>query len=117
VVGEFYRAGISQFLREIERQETPAVLIPEPTNRHDRNAIKVVLGGKHVGYLSRKHATEYYPAILLAQDHGEVLTVRAYGYTYGSGEHQGQEVVMYLPTMKALMGELQAVYATDASPA
>lgn len=30
----------------------PIKLIPEPENVHDRNAIKVVIAGEHVGYIS-----------------------------------------------------------------
>lgn len=30
-----------------------AELVPEPTNKHDSNAIKVIIAGKHVGYIKK----------------------------------------------------------------
>lgn len=40
-----------------------AELIPEPTNPHDRNAIKVAINGACVGYLSRQDAVTLGPAV------------------------------------------------------
>lgn len=34
-------------------------LIPEPTNKYDRNAVRAVLAGHTVGYLSRADARDY----------------------------------------------------------
>jgi HIRAN domain-containing protein len=39
--------------------ETTAELVPEPENPHDPRAVKVLIGGRHVGYLSRRHARRY----------------------------------------------------------
>lgn len=36
-----------------------AQLIPESDNPHDRNAVRVELEGRHVGYLSRDNAVRY----------------------------------------------------------
>lgn len=41
--------------REVELSVT-AVLLPEPRNRHDRNAVKVLVAGDQVGYLPREEA-------------------------------------------------------------
>jgi hypothetical protein len=44
--------------------ETTAVLLPEPENPFDANAIAVhVLGGGKVGYLSREDAVDYGPLV------------------------------------------------------
>lgn len=32
----------------------PVKLVPEPQNKHDKNAIKVIISGKTVGYISRE---------------------------------------------------------------
>lgn len=40
-----------------------AELVPEPTNKHDPNAIMVQIDGRRVGYLSRSDARAYGPAI------------------------------------------------------
>jgi HIRAN domain len=39
--------------------ECVALLIPEPSNPHDPNAVAVHIEGHHVGYLSREEAPEY----------------------------------------------------------
>jgi hypothetical protein len=41
------------------RYETIATLSPEPSNQHDPNAIKVLIGNKTVGYLSRADAKTF----------------------------------------------------------
>lgn len=41
-----------------------AVLIPEPNNPHDANAVRVAVQGKTVGYLSREAATDYQPVLM-----------------------------------------------------
>lgn len=57
VEGEFYRRSeISRVFRGIGRPEggvtmQVAQLIPEPTNSYDRNAVKVIVRGEHVGYV------------------------------------------------------------------
>lgn len=40
-----------------------ARLVPEPTNRHDRNAVATVINGHTVGYLSRRQAVAYHKAM------------------------------------------------------
>lgn len=40
-----------------------ATLVPEPSNKYDRNAVKVEVGGRTVGYLPRELASEYQPAL------------------------------------------------------
>ncbi|MCB0893080.1 MAG: DUF2510 domain-containing protein [Propionibacteriaceae bacterium] len=57
---------------------TDALLIPEPGNPSDRNAIKVLVEGQHVGYIPRQDAGAY-SAILepLAREKQQVLEVPA----------------------------------------
>lgn len=43
-----------------------AELVPEPTNRHDRHAIMVMINGACVGYLSRQDAVTLGPAVRAA---------------------------------------------------
>jgi hypothetical protein len=62
-------AGESHYqdaLREIAGQddgevrlETTAALIPEPSNPHDANAVRVEIDGRLVGYLPRASAVAY----------------------------------------------------------
>lgn len=46
------------------RYDVPAVLLPEPDNQFDADAIKVLIEGNLVGYLSRQDAAAYRPGLL-----------------------------------------------------
>jgi hypothetical protein len=50
--------------RERVRHDVAAVLVPEPDNQFDANAIKVLIDGNLVGYLSRQDAVAYGPGLL-----------------------------------------------------
>jgi hypothetical protein len=43
--------------------DTEALLVPEPSNPHDSNAVMVQIDGKLVGYLPREEAVAYGPAL------------------------------------------------------
>lgn len=43
--------------------DTTALLLPEPTNKHDPNAVMVLVQGKQVGYLAREDAARYAPVL------------------------------------------------------
>jgi hypothetical protein len=51
------------------RCDTVAVLVPEPTNPHDPNAVAVHIDGYLVGYLPRVVAQEYLPGLLSLMSH------------------------------------------------
>ncbi|HYI15050.1 MAG TPA: hypothetical protein VEX37_06645 [Thermomicrobiales bacterium] len=43
--------------------EVHVALIPEPSNRHDRNAVSIQMEGRKVAYLSREDAIDYQEVI------------------------------------------------------
>lgn len=45
------KAKENKRIYKYNRRKTNAVLVPEPTNEHDHNAIKVVIDNVHVGYI------------------------------------------------------------------
>jgi hypothetical protein len=45
---------IDEKIYEYDFSNLSVVLEPEPTNTHDRNAIKVVVNGRHIGYIPKK---------------------------------------------------------------
>ena len=45
------------------RCDIVAVLVPEPTNPYDANAISVQIDGQVIGYLPRATAQEYLPGL------------------------------------------------------
>lgn len=51
-----YGAGESVFQYSFKKMA--AEVVPEPTNPHDRNALKIMIGGKHVGYIPRELTSE-----------------------------------------------------------
>lgn len=54
-----------------------AILVPEPGNPYDPNAIMVMVGDELVGYLPRRSAIAYGPVARKLQNRGEVGVVGA----------------------------------------
>lgn len=73
-----------------------ASLIPEPHNKHDRNAVGVWVGAAQVGYLAREEAVRYAPVLarLAAQGWLPQVSARVWGaewsdYDGRSGSFEG----------------------------
>lgn len=66
-----------------------ASLVPEPGNQHDKHAVRVVVGGQTVGYLSRLDARAYRLVIDKVAADGKVAycnaTIRG-GWDRGNGD-------------------------------
>jgi hypothetical protein len=58
-------------------RETTAHLRREPSNRHDRNAVQVLIDGRLVGYLPRESAAEYGPSLQRVEQSAKVAQCRA----------------------------------------
>lgn len=70
------------------RVEALAILVPEPSNEHDRNAVAVWLPTGKVGYLNRTDAATYLPAIrALMAKHGTSIGLDC--VIVGGGYHDG----------------------------
>jgi hypothetical protein len=67
------------------RYETEAVLEPEPDNPYDSNAIKVLIGGAVVGYLSREDAATFRPGLLRLIDASPTARVALEASIVGGG--------------------------------
>jgi HIRAN domain-containing protein len=78
VKGEsFYQENLRRVVAELGR-DLPALLVPEPDNEYDRNAVSVWAGGLKVGHLSREDAAVYQPAIArLIQQEGKPLAMKS----------------------------------------
>lgn len=68
VVGEAsYVDDIGKLLGKVTAQWTEVIvtaqLLPEPSNKHDRNAVQVKVDGSVVGYLPREEAPSYVPVL------------------------------------------------------
>jgi hypothetical protein len=93
-----------------------ALLMPEPTNPYDVNAVRVVIissmgSGATVGYLSREDAVAYRPVIDRLAADGKVAACRASisgGWDRGSDDRGSFGVRLSLGTPEALVKELDA---------
>ncbi len=93
--------------QEPERRWFRAVLVREPDNPYDPNAVAVYAeGGQQVGYLSREHASDY---------HGVFESVAKRGFTGGAcpamltgGGSKYYGVVLALSSPGHVMGDLHA---------
>lgn len=102
VVGEYYHQDeIRQlFPQTIDFNDRELIctasLLPEPSNKVDPNAVKVVVQGRHVGYLAKEIAGSYAPtlAALLRQGLLPVTPCRIYGYEYQNYDidQRGREI-------------------------
>jgi len=86
VAGESnYFDAIQKVIGPVDDRGTETVvtaeLVPEPTNRHDKNAVQVLIQGLTVGYLPREDAQRYQPVLskLLAQDYQPHVGARVWG--------------------------------------
>lgn len=70
VVGKAHQADGAEHLHS-------ALLVPEPDNLHDRNAVAVQIGGHTVGYLAREDAAEYSRVLQRLAAQGFVAQVQA----------------------------------------
>jgi len=78
------------------RREVEAVLIPEPANPHDPNAVMVQISDHLVGYLPRAHAVAYAPTIAAVEARGRTAACEAMIAGRG-GETSALGVFLRLP--------------------
>jgi hypothetical protein len=72
------------------RHPVTATLEPEPDNPVDANAIKIVIDGRCVGYLSRDDASAYLGGLLRLIDTCDTGVVGLRGQIVGGGEDEGR---------------------------
>jgi len=59
------------------RFEATAALVPEPSNPHDPNAVRVEIDGRLVGYLPRAAAVAYGPVVRAPMERGRTAVCDA----------------------------------------
>lgn len=90
VVGEAYhlkdiRRLFPKQIGSTDRERVgTAHLRPEPSNRFDPNAVRVIVDGIHVGYLPKELAASYAPILsaLISDGRAPVTPCRIWGYEY-----------------------------------
>ena len=86
-------------------------LVPEPTNAYDKRAVRIVLEGQTVGYLSRTAAGAYAPlATLLAggEHHLRCKARMVGGWSRGAGDFGSFGILLDLPTVDELQTYVEA---------
>ena len=63
-----------------------ALLVPDPENQHDPDAVQIRIEGSLVGFLSREDAEEYRPGLLRLMDRSTNRLVALQGVVVGGGE-------------------------------
>jgi hypothetical protein len=107
IVGESQYQGRLRNVSESTGRTFRAVLMPEPTNAYDPNAIRVVVeGGDTVGYLSREDALRYAPVFALLRRHNHVGLCRA-RLTGGEGSKRSFGVLLNLREADQLLVDLR----------
>ena len=71
------------------RFEALALLIPNPDNEFDANAIEVRIDGLLVGHLPREDAAAYRPGLIRLMQHSEVPLVALHAVIVGGGRRGG----------------------------
>ena len=82
--------------REPVRAEFEAVLVPEPENPHDPNAVKVLIESRHVGYLPREDAAAYGPTLARLGERGRLGACEAMVSGRGGGETGTSAIGVFL---------------------
>jgi hypothetical protein len=106
IVGEsFYDAAIAQIAGPKSERGvshwTTAELVPEPTNRQDKQAVMVFVEGRHVGHLYREAAPGFHRAMAEAGFPGAALVgfkarIHA-GFRLEDGTFANYSIRLYLP--------------------
>jgi len=107
IVGEAsYQAGILSVLGgplgiEGANLQKTAVIVPEPENKYDQNAMRVFIDGVLVGYLARDDAAEMVEELESLQSVAvvvcEALVVGGFSKRDGSRAHLGVKLDLMLP--------------------
>lgn len=97
VVGESYRQEelwriVGGLRADYVRFDVHAVLVPDPANPHDPNAIEVRIDGTLVGYLSRQDAAHYRPGVLRVMKENRGQFVALHGVICGGGPREDARI-------------------------
>jgi hypothetical protein len=116
--GTLERIGGGRTVDGCRERDHTAVLLPEPSNRYDRNAVRVVAipwGSSQasglVGYLSREDAVAYRPVIDRLAEVGRLAASAISltgGWDRGGGDRGHIGVRLHIDTPTGLMKELES---------
>jgi hypothetical protein len=114
--GTLEQIGGGKTIDGMRNRDHTALLIPEPANPYDQNAVRVVLvpstpgvSAGRIGYLSREDAVTYRPIIDRLAAGGQVMAARASlqgGWDRGPNDRGMIGVVLHMGTVADCQAEL-----------
>jgi hypothetical protein len=91
---------------EGHRRKVLAILLPEPENPYDSNAVGVQVDGRMVGHIGRQGAAEYQPIAKLLTEKGKLGAARAFiagGWIRPGGDEGHYGITLELSPTAELM--------------
>jgi hypothetical protein len=113
--GNLFEIGGGRTANGVVRTEHVALLWPEPENKHDPNAVRVVIENAIVGYLSKGDAAVYQAPLARALTHNRVPAAHAElrgGWDRGPDDRGSIGVVLHLGTPEEVAGQVDRAIAT-----
>lgn len=111
VAGEtYYTKGVRRVFRDAglpitskgsTLEDLVCVLVPEPWNEHDPNAVAVLLGGHKVGHLPADLARDYAPSLARLAGGGVLATGSARAWAKSDGGMVRARVTLLIPEASA----------------
>ncbi|MEV6366781.1 HIRAN domain-containing protein [Micromonospora musae] len=98
---------------EVERD---AHLIPEPTNRFDSNAVRVVYAGHTLGYLPKDQAKRYFPVLTALINEGWTPQVRARIWGREDEDWDGRRRPQFVGSVTLDLAEPHMIVPTNMPP-
>ena len=80
---------VGQKIYRYERLYAYASLVPEPTNKHDKNAIKVIVSDQHIGYIGQNE--NIHVGSILRDPAPKRVIADIYGGDYKVVSYDGEE--------------------------
>lgn len=83
-----------------------AILVPQPDNPYDSNAVAVYVNDLRVGYMAKESAAEYQPVFKKLAEHNRRAAARAYisgGWRRSSGDEGHYGITLELSSVEVLM--------------
>ncbi|PSK66677.1 hypothetical protein B0E53_01317 [Micromonospora sp. MH33] len=107
-------ADFKSYGSEVEKD---VYLIPEPTNRFDPNAVKVVYGGQTLGYLPKDQAKAYSPVLTALVNEGWTPQVRARIWGREEEEWDGRRRPQFVGSVTLDLTEPHMIVPANMPPA
>ncbi len=116
IVGEsFYKANVLGVAKAAQGADFKIFLLPEPTNKYDKQAVSVRAGGVHVGYIKSPFNKHWFKWVNKAANEGEFLWGNAEAISKRGSNNIGIFGYIYMSRQTPEWGGLEPKKMTDAA--